>query len=440
MNHQIERPGPAVRRFTTAMNTRSIVLLSILGNIGLLACAVYLHRSRRPALLSDAPVQTQAAAPGNARPLRGTETKVEVVTNDVVVEFRWQQVESADYKAYVANLRAIGCPEETVRDIIAADVNKLYAQKRKALWPETKADEYWKRDPSWRSVSATETDRQAKSRALEKEKSELLKSLLGIDPIKERHKENGYVDYFDRLYSFVSEEKRLQLRDINESFDQKLQALYRIQMRDDDDEKEIRKLQREKLAAAAGILSPQEFEEYELRTAQAAVQLRHDLDGFDPSAQEFRDIYKLRKAREDDLAYVYDPDDTNGQTKRQKAMDEVEQQMKQTLGEQRFAEYKRSQDYNYKQLVRLLSRNDLAAQTAANVYELKQTAEDAAKRVRADTSLTAEQRNESLKAIQVEAQTGVSHHLGEKLFNDYKRSGGYWLNNLAPMESSVRRP
>jgi hypothetical protein len=417
------------------MNIRAIVVISVLGNVGLLACVIHLHRQRMPALSSDATAQAPAAT---LRPFRATETKVKVVTNDVFGEFRWQQVESADYKAYIANLRAIGCPEETVRDIIVAEVNKLYAQKRKALWPETKADEYWKKDPS-RSVLATETDREAKSRALEKEKSELLKSLLGIDPIKERNRQNGYVDYFDRLYSFAAEEKRQQLRDINESFDQKLQAFYRIQMRDDDDEIEIRKLQREKLAAAADILSPHEFEEYELRTAQAAVQLRRDLDGFDPSAQEFRDIYKLRKAREDDLA-VYDPDDMNGRTKRQKAVDEVEQQMKQTLGEQRFAEYKRSQDYTYKELVRLLARNDLASQTAANVYELKQSAEDAAKRVRADASLTAEQRNEALKAIQIEAQTGVSHHLGEKLFNDYKRSGGYWLNNLAPMESSVRRP
>jgi len=44
--------------------------------------------------------------------------------------FSWQEVESADYPTYIANLRYIGCPEQTIRDIIIADINALYARKR----------------------------------------------------------------------------------------------------------------------------------------------------------------------------------------------------------------------------------------------------------------------------------------------------------------------
>jgi hypothetical protein len=45
--------------------------------------------------------------------------------------FDWrQQVEASDYPTYIANLRAIRCPEQTVRDIIKADVAALFAQKR----------------------------------------------------------------------------------------------------------------------------------------------------------------------------------------------------------------------------------------------------------------------------------------------------------------------
>src|SRR5204863_6597430 len=113
----------------------------------------------------------------------------EIVTNEITAEFRWQQVESRDYKAYIANLRAIGCPEETIRDIIVADVTKLYAQKRRAIYPEMGTDEYWKKDPSWRSVTSAESERQKAARALEKEKRELLKELLGMDPLKARNEE-----------------------------------------------------------------------------------------------------------------------------------------------------------------------------------------------------------------------------------------------------------
>ena len=49
----------------------------------------------------------------------------QVVTNTVVKQMTWETVEAADYREYIENLRNIDCPEETIRDIILADVNKL---------------------------------------------------------------------------------------------------------------------------------------------------------------------------------------------------------------------------------------------------------------------------------------------------------------------------
>ena len=89
--------------------------------------------------------------------------------------------------------------------------------------------------------------------------------------------------------------------------------------------------------------------------------------------------------------------------------------------------------------MRTLSRSDLPVQTAASVYDLKQVAEDAAKKTRDDNSLTAEQRSEALLAIRTETEKGVSAQSGEKVFNSYKRSGGYWMNNLAPQQTTRRR-
>jgi hypothetical protein len=48
--------------------------------------------------------------------------------------FRWSQIESTDYRTYVANLRGIGCPEQTIRDIVTADVDEaFYVPKREEL-------------------------------------------------------------------------------------------------------------------------------------------------------------------------------------------------------------------------------------------------------------------------------------------------------------------
>src|SRR5262245_59064976 len=47
--------------------------------------------------------------------------------------FDWASVETSDYKQYVQNLRAMGFPEELVRRIAIADVDKLYEAKEKPL-------------------------------------------------------------------------------------------------------------------------------------------------------------------------------------------------------------------------------------------------------------------------------------------------------------------
>jgi hypothetical protein len=56
-----------------------------------------------------------------AEPVAAT-TAPEVPKTLSVAPFHWRQLESTNYPAYVANLRKIGCPEQTIRDIVSADV------------------------------------------------------------------------------------------------------------------------------------------------------------------------------------------------------------------------------------------------------------------------------------------------------------------------------
>ena len=44
----------------------------------------------------------------------------------------WSRIESADYHQYIANLRAVGCPEWLIRDIIVAAIDDSYQQKNKS--------------------------------------------------------------------------------------------------------------------------------------------------------------------------------------------------------------------------------------------------------------------------------------------------------------------
>jgi len=46
--------------------------------------------------------------------------------------FRWQQLESADAETFVANLRATGCPEQTIQDIVSAEYERQLKAEPKA--------------------------------------------------------------------------------------------------------------------------------------------------------------------------------------------------------------------------------------------------------------------------------------------------------------------
>jgi len=47
--------------------------------------------------------------------------------------FRWNQLESTNYPVYIANLRSVGCPEQTIREIVTAEIHDIYEGFRQEL-------------------------------------------------------------------------------------------------------------------------------------------------------------------------------------------------------------------------------------------------------------------------------------------------------------------
>jgi hypothetical protein len=60
--------------------------------------------------------------------------------------FRWQQLESpTDYRVFIANLRAIGCPEATIEDIAKGDANRAFSWERHQLGLDGSGSGPWSR-------------------------------------------------------------------------------------------------------------------------------------------------------------------------------------------------------------------------------------------------------------------------------------------------------
>jgi hypothetical protein len=106
----------------------------LLLNVGLIGCLAWVLSRTQEANIGApaAPIaaesgQQQPPLPIDQRPSRPASPAVETEP------FNWSQMESSDYRTYIANLRRVGCPEQTIRDIITADLDGLYSPKREVL-------------------------------------------------------------------------------------------------------------------------------------------------------------------------------------------------------------------------------------------------------------------------------------------------------------------
>jgi hypothetical protein len=348
-------------------------------------------------------------------------------------DFHWRMVESEDYRTYMQNLRSIGCPQNTIRDIIIADVDKLYARKLAPLRRPPAEFKFWVNDQSSGYNQQSEEYVKAQ-RAGAKEKAELLKQLLGEDYQKEIARENGWnhTDPFEKL----SPEARKQAQELAEKFNEERNEIYRKAKNHIDmgTQEDLRALRRKLHDDMARFLSPQELLDYEVRTSETAQNLKYnELQAFDANEAEFRAIFKAKQA-----ADLSQPADGQPNQEWQAKKKEADAELKEVMGETRYAEYQKAQDYEYQNLLQLVEARGLEKTVIEQIETMKADAQKAASELRRNKDLTPEQRTEALAAIRAEAEKTLTATLGERNFKAYKR-GASWMRNLAPPQSSSRR-
>ena len=122
---------------------KTLFKISILLNIGLAGCLIYLamrnEEQKAPPAASRPPVKEESpaiktqivAVPPATQP--AAQPAAQPATQPSPAPFRWSQLDAKDYRIYVKNLRAIGCPEPSVRAIVTADVHAVYAIQEQKL-------------------------------------------------------------------------------------------------------------------------------------------------------------------------------------------------------------------------------------------------------------------------------------------------------------------
>lgn len=112
--------------------------ISLIVNLGLLGCLIFIgikmERKATPAM-PTAPMPVITSAP----PINEITSPAPQTKPVALSPFQWNQLESKDYRTYVKNLRTIGCPENTLRAIVTADVDGVYATRHHELEQQIKA-------------------------------------------------------------------------------------------------------------------------------------------------------------------------------------------------------------------------------------------------------------------------------------------------------------
>lgn len=320
--------------------------------------------------------------------------------------FSWREVESPDYPTYIANLRDIGCPEQTIRDIIIADINAMYSRKR-ATELVTAEQQWWRSEPD-PAVLQVAAD---KSRALEDERRGLLARLLGTnwesgDIVSlPRPSRPGIVLDGQVLGNLPSETKQA-IQEVSLRSQDKLQAYLDEQRQQgkEPDLAEIARLRQQTRLELQKILTPPQLEEYLLRYSQNANDLRNELGQlrfFNASPDEFRAVFRATDTLDQQIELLADANDPNSIAQRKSLQDQRENALKLALGAKRYAEYQQFHDPVYRDAY-ALAEQEGAPEAAQTIYQLNLATLAEQNQIRANTNLTDAQKTIELKRIELE--------------------------------------
>lgn len=405
------------------MKSRSIFFLSILLNV-ILIPIVYWQRveliKERNALESVSP-SLQATTDILASPLKNTENQAHDASVEKAPEpWNWAQVESPDYQIYISNLRKIGCPEETIEDIIRADVGQLFRERTKDFEASLPPFEYWKKDAFDRISSPEHLDG---LKAIQIEKHKVLKALLGSG--HDKSPDNIMMDLMgdpsailDRQLGFLDETKKQAVVDVYMSFQD---DLVRDSAEGGMNWEEIQQARKERDDALSQLLTPEEKYEVDLRISASADQIRSEYGDMGLTEKEFRDMYDLQQK----VFAGSDVDINSSVQERIDAKIAYDKELKSLLGDQRYGEYAMTKDRKFQILNQFAESKGIQRSMVIEAYNIQNLAQEAVLDLNSQTGLTGEGRKLATQQIIAETDSALQRTFGTETYEEYRKNGAY---------------
>ncbi len=354
--------------------------------------------------------------PRAARPIEVTSNTrpISIVKTNVMVRprsFSWQEVESPDYAVYVANLRAIGMPATTIRDIIVADVEQLFSKRHRdeALKQDI---EWWRATPSYEAHS----NALARTHDIDAERVELLTRLLGPDWNKGRAQpEPAPLALAGPVLGNLPDDVKATVQDIAARSQARVSA-YLAQVQANGQEAsgvELARMREETRQQLAAVLSPQQLEEFLLRYSENAIRLRRELSGLNPTPDEFRALFRSTDQIDRDLQLRAAGADPASQRARQALEQQRLVGIRNALGPERFAVYQAINDPVYRDALAVAQQAGAGEDTARSLYEITRVTSAEISRIQNDPQLSDTQKQQQIRDVEAEQQRVRAAVLGE---------------------------
>jgi hypothetical protein len=392
------------------MRMRFWLAISLGGNLALAGALLFGGRSgsaaRRPTLenaLAASPV------PGAVR------------TNVIVrrQNFSWNEIESPDYPTYVANLRDIGCPESTIRDIIVADVNQLYAQRRAAeiVTPE---QQWWRSAPDPDLVKAAAL----KTQALETERRNLLTRLLGPnwDAGTSPNTATVSATFNGPLLGNLTADQKQAIQSLNAQWLKRQEDYLAAQnvAGKPVDPVELARLQQQMRGDLAKVLSPEQMQEYLLRYSGTANRLRDGLQGIRVTTEDFRKLFTLQDPLDQQLLQLANKTDAESVKRRQTLEQQREAAIGQVLGTDQAALYRLNQDPTFGEVRSAVASIGAPPEAVLPIYQINRATDLERERIYNETDLSDAERSAALLAVEQEQERSLKKILGQERYARYQ--------------------
>jgi hypothetical protein len=332
------------------------------------------------------------------------------------VQFRWASLVSRDMRVFAANLREVGCPEETIKEIILAEVGRRYSPMEAELKVRPDDVAPWEKAALYDRRNA-----ESKLRQLLEEKRALIKELTGVDTGIDMPSRLAGRDVapFEGAFAALAEDKRAQVRAIQENYWTQSDDIKQRTMGylEPEDRAEFERIKKERRDALAKVLTPEELLDFELKTSNVSTALRQKFDGFDTTQEEFKKIFEFMQPLDDQFSVSRrnpDPVDPEFTAARGQAEKDLEQHIRNVLGEDRYAEFERTRDPAYRNLKQIGAELELPQESILQAYQAQRQFQEESKKIMQDPNLSQEQRMQSFEGLRIQAEQQAQQIFGDK--------------------------